>query len=563
LAAALAWLATVPALSLQRGPAKPQPAPPAPPGTPAVTYVDITAEARVDFLHRHCGSGQKYMVETMGSGAGIFDYDGDGKMDLYLINGGPLPGYGGPKPTNQLYHNLGGLRFEDVTARAAVAGNGWMMGVTFGDYDNDGDEDIYVTAFGPNILYRNNGDGSFTDVSEAAGVACPLWSASAAFGDYDLDGDLDLYVSNYVDFSLDNNKYCGNLRLQQRAYCHPDVYNGVPPVLYRNNGDGTFSDVTRAARVYSTEGKGLGVIWTDLDGDGDPDLYGANDSTINYLFRNQGDGTFEDISLFSGAGYSEDGKAQAGMGVDSGDLDGDGRPELFVTNLDLETNTLYHNDGDASFSDTTYRAGLGEPSLLFVGFGTALEDYDGDGLQDIVVVNGHIIDNIHLFKDNITYAQRGMVYRNLGGGKFAEVTAACGAINQVRVSRGLALGDLDEDGDRDLLISHNNDRASLLRNDGGNRNHWLRVVLKGRRSNRDGFGARVELVAGGRSQMREARSASSYLSQSDSRLLFGLGGAGTVERLEIHWPSGLADRMEKLSADRTVTVIEGGGGGNR
>jgi hypothetical protein len=497
------------------------------------------------------------MVETMGSGAGIFDFDGDGRMDIYWINGGALPGYSGPPPRNQLYRNLGGLRFEEVTERAGLGGSGWMMGVTFGDYDNDGDSDVYVTAFGPNLLFRNDGDGTFTDVSAAAGVACPLWSASAAFGDYDRDGDLDLYVSNYVDFTLEGNKYCGNLRLQQRAYCHPDVYNGVPPVLYRNNGDGTFSDVTKAAGVYRSDGKGLGVIWTDVDLDGDPDLYGANDSTINYLFRNNGDGSFEDVSLFSGAGYSEDGKAQAGMGVDSGDLDGDGRPELFVTNLDLETNTLYQNQGEASFADVTYRAGLAEPSLLFVGFGTAFDDYDGDGWQDILVVNGHIIDNIHLFKDNVTYAQRGMVFRNLGGAKFAEVTGACGAINQVRVSRGLALGDLDDDGDRDLLISRNNDSASLLRNDGGNRNHWLRVVLQGRRSNRDGFGARVTLLAGGRTQVRETRSASSYLSQSDPRPLFGLGPAQEVERLEVAWPSGVVDRLEKLPVDRTVTVIEG------
>ncbi|HEX9638861.1 MAG TPA: CRTAC1 family protein [Acidobacteriota bacterium] len=550
-------IATITALSQERAPARPEPAPPAPPGTPAVTYVDITDQAGVDFVHRHGGSGQKYMVETMGSGAGIFDYDGDGRMDLYLVNGSALPGYQGPAPTNRLYRNLGALRFEDVTDSAGVAGRGWMMGVSFGDYDNDGDSDIYITALGPNILYRNDGGGRFTDVSQAAGVDSKLWGASAAFADYDLDGDLDLYVSNYVDFTLDNNKFCGNLRLQQRAYCHPDVYNGVPPVLYRNNGDGSFSDATRAAGLYITEGKGLGVVWTDVDGDGDPDLYGANDSTINYLFVNNGDGTFADESLFSGAGYSEDGKAMAGMGVDSADIDGDQKPELFVTNLDLETNTLYHNDGAHSFTDTTYRAGLGEPSLLFVGFGTAFDDYDGDGWQDIIVVNGHIIDNIHLFKDNITYAQRGMVFRNLGGAKFVEVTGACGAINDVRVSRGLALGDLDDDGDRELLISRNNDRAALLRNDGGNRGGWLRVVLRGRRSNRDGFGARVTLVAGGRTQVREARSANSYLSQSDPRLLFGLGGAKTVERLEVRWPSGQVDRLTDLEPGRTVTVHEG------
>ncbi len=458
---------------------------PAAPPPIGVRFVDATAAAGLDFRHRHCGTGEKYMPETMGSGGAFLDYDGDQRLDVYLINNSATPEYEGPPPRTALFRNDGDGIFSDVTEHAGVAGSGYGMGVTVGDYDNDGSSDLYVTNFGPNVLYRNNGDGTFSDVTREAGVGDPRWSTSAAFGDLDHDGDLDLYVANYVDFNYRNHKYCGERRFDIQAYCHPDVYDGVRDSLYLNRGDGTFQEVGRerllkAESEWLLEGKGLGVVLGDYDRDGRVDIYVANDSTPNYLWHSLGDGRFEDAATFAGVGFNADGKTEAGMGAAFGDVDNDGRLDLFVTNLDLETNTLYRNEGEGYFSERTFQSGLGAPSWLRVGFGTGFLDIDHDGWLDLVVANGHIIDNIDQLNDKVAYAQPNLVFHNEGGARFRDVTAELGEeMSRPRVSRGMAAADYDRDGDLDLLLTHNNDRAVLLRNDGGNRGHWLQVRLIG------------------------------------------------------------------------------------
>ncbi len=530
-----------------------------------VRFIDATDAAGLEFRHRHCGTGEKYMPETMGSGGAFLDYDGDRQLDVYLINNAATPGYQGPSPENGLFRNDGDGTFSNVTAEAGVAGGGYGMGVTVGDFDNDGWSDLYVTNFGANVLYRNNGDGTFSDVTERAGVGDPAWSTSAAFGDLDHDGDLDLYVANYVDFTYDNHKYCGERRLGIQAYCHPDVYNGVRDSLYLNRGDGTFEETGRerlakADSEWMLEGKGLGVVMGDYDGDGWVDLYVANDSTPNFLWHNLGDGRFEDAAPYAGVGFNADGKTEAGMGAAIGDADNDGRPDLFVTNLDLETNTFYRNEGQGYFSERTFESGLGAPSWLLVGFGTGFLDFDHDGWLDLVIANGHIIDNIDRLDDKGSYAQPNLVFHNQGGGSFRDVTAELGEeMSRPRVSRGMATADYDGDGDLDLLLTHNNDRALLLRNDGGDRGHWLQVRLIGVASNRDGFGARLTLEAGGLRLVREHRSASSYLSQDGPWVHFGLGRAQVAERLEVVWPSGRRELWRQVAANRVVELREGDG----
>ena len=550
----------------------PAPLPAAPPTTasalPAaapIRYTEVAVQSGIDFKHVNGASGRKNYVETMGSGACWFDYDGDGDIDLYVVNSGALPGYSDSavKPTNHLYRNDGGGRFVDVTAAAGVPGYGYGMGCAAGDIDNDGDIDLYVTNFGPNILYRNEGGGRFRDITAEAGVGDPRWSASAAFADIDNDGDLDLYVTNYIDFTLDNNKVCGEGNPPLRTYCHPDEYNGVPDTLYRNKGDGHFEDISAAAGVADPTGKGLGVVFTDINDDGWVDIYVANDKTMNFLYLNQRNGTFKDISLSSGTGFSESGEVQAGMGTDAADVNGDGRMDLIVTNLDYETNELYLNNGDLTFTDATFRAGLAEPCFLCVGFGTAFFDYDNDGDNDLLVVNGHIIDNIELLRDEVKYAQPPTLLANDGTGRFKDVTGQVGAdFARPNVGRGVAVGDYDDDGDLDLFISNNNRQAELFRNDGGaEAGHWLTVKLRGVKSNRDGIGARLRvrtLDAAGKErwQVAEVRAGSSYLSQNDSRAHFGLGGAVAAATLEVRWPSGAVQTIKDVKADRIITVKE-------
>jgi hypothetical protein len=527
----------------------------------SVRYRDVAREAGIDFVHYNGATEEKYMVETMGSGGGFIDFDGDGDLDFYLVNGAPLPGspQAPAPPHNALYRNNGDGTFSEVSAAAGVGDTGYGMGMAAADVDNDGDLDLYLTNFGPNVLYRNNGDGTFTDVTERAGVAAGLWSASAAFADFDGDGFVDLFVCRYVDFSLTNHKFCGNLAKNLKAYCHPDVYNPLPNFLYRNNGDGTFRDVTRAAGVYlEDEGKSLGVVWGDYDNDGDPDLYVANDSMRNFLYRNDGGGRFTDVTLLAGVGYSEDGKAQAGMGTDFADYDGDGFLDLIVTNLDFEYNALYRGAGGGVFRDESYNAGVAEPSLNFVGFGAFFFDYDLDGALDLFVANGHIIDNIELFNSVSTYRERNFLFRNLGSGRFEEVSRSAGSgFDPENVGRGAASGDFDGDGDPDVLVTRCGEPAQLLRNEGGNQNGWIALRFVGRSSNRDGIGVRVTLEAGGKRRFQEVKAGSSYLSQGSLELILGLGGATGADSISIRWPSGQVQKLGPVAGGSRLTVVEG------
>jgi hypothetical protein len=408
-------------------------------------------------------------------------------------------------------------------------------------------------------MYRNNGDGTFTDVSRRSNTDDPRWSASSAFGDYDADGDLDLYVANYLDFTLKTNVFCGDWRRGLITYCHPNRYRAVPHVLYRNRGDGTFEDVTREAGVLRGDGKGLGVAWGDFDNDGDLDLYVANDSTPNFLFMNQGDGTFRDSTETGGAALSGEGKAQAGMGVDAADYDLDGDLDLFVTNLDLENNALYRNLGDGRFEDWSFPSGIGGPGFPLVGFGTFFFDYDNDADLDVYVGNGHIVDDIREYNPAQSYEQPGLLFENLGG-RFRDSSARRGAaITAPAVVRGAAMADYDADGDLDVAISESNRPARLLRNDGGSSRSWLRVALRGRRSNRDGIGARVRVSAGGREQIQEVRSGTSYCSQHELVTHFGLGAQEAFDWVEVHWPSGLRERFPGGPARRLLRLVEGKG----
>jgi len=536
---------------------------PSPPDPVVMRWTDVTSSSGIDFVHRNGASGTKYLIETMGSGVCVLDYDRDGLPDLYFVQSAPLPG-APPDPLlhASLYRNEGGGKFVETTRSSGTGNHGrYGMGCAVGDVDNDGDEDLYVTNFGPNTLYRNNGNGTFTEVGRKAGVDNSLWGTSAAFADYDSDGDLDLFVANYLDFTMAGHKRCGDAARKLISYCHPDAYDSVPNVLYRNRGDGTFEDVTRQAGLWNLEGKGLGAVWTDYDQDGDPDLYVANDSVRNFLYRNNGDGTFTDVTLLAGTGYSEEGRPQAGMGVDAGDVDGDGRMDLFVTNLSNETNELYRNNGDGTFSIATNAAGLGAPSLLFVGFGTTFLDADNDSDLDLYVTNGHVLDDIELFSDSITYRERDFLFVNNGHARFAERGREAGPFFQENdVGRGVALLDFDSDGRMDIALTRNQSRARLLHNETASHHHFLELKLVGTKSNRDGIGAWIAVKAAGRTLVAERRGGSSYLSAHQGLVHFGLGTFAGPVKVEIRWPSGLREVFATLAADRETTLTEGSGG---
>jgi enediyne biosynthesis protein E4 len=527
-----------------------------------VHFENVTESAGIRFVHYNGRTEEKYMVETMGSGGGFFDYDGDGDLDIYLVNGAPLPGSAIPAatPRNALYRNEGDGRFTDVTDEAGVGDESYGMGMTAGDVDNDGDLDLYVTNFGDNRLYINEGDGTFRDGTATAGVAAGGFSSSAAFADYDGDGNLDLYLARYVDFSLANHKFCGNQAKNIKAYCHPDVYEPVPGILFHGRGDGTFEDVTRAAGLLVPgEGKSLGVVWGDYDDDGDPDLYVANDSMRNFLFRNEGSGRFTDVTLLAGVGYSEDGRTQAGMGTDMADYDGDGVLDIAVTNLDFEYDDLYRGSPSGIFADVSYESGIAETSLNFVGFGTFFADYDNDGLLDLFVANGHIIDNIELFGSVSRYREPNFVFRNLGSGQFRESAARLGsALVEENVARGAAPGDFDGDGDEDVLLTRCGGPPLLLRNDGGNASAFLRLTLVGRKVNRDAVGARATVRTGDRVAVREVKTGLSYLSQGELTIHFGLGETSVVDELEVRWPGGGSEKWSRLAAGRYL-LVEGFG----
>ncbi len=523
-----------------------------------LSFTEVSEEWGVEFRHRHGGSGERYMVETVVGGVVLFDYDGDGDVDLLFVDGGALPGYEGPRPRSRLFRNDGGGAFVDVTDAARLVGPDYGAGGTAGDIDGDGDLDLYLTAFGANRLLRNEGDGSFSDQTDSSGTGDPLWSASAAFSDVDRDGDLDLYVTNYVDFTLDNHKFCGDEEIGLRGYCAPRMYNGEPDRFYRNRGDGSFVDETGPAGFSGAVEAGLGVVFGDLDDDGWPDLYVANDADPNFFFHNRGDGTFEDQSLVSGSSLNETGVAEGGMGVDLGDLDGDGRLDIFVTNFEFESNALYRNLGLGLFSDHRFAARLAEPSLEWLAFGVDLADLDQDGDLDILVANGHILDNAPEFNEASTFAQRNQLYENLGGASFREVPDS--GLDTVRVSRGLVSGDLDGDGDLDVVIVNSADRAEIWRNGGDpNVGGWLFVDLRGAGGNRHGIGARVAIEVAGSTQMREVRTGSSYLSQSPITLHFGLGGrpmAGGA--LSVTWPSGRRQRLPLPGRNLRLRIYEAG-----
>lgn len=539
-------------------PGAPGEAPAAPPPPGKVTFTAVEDQAGVDFTHVHGGSGEKYSVETMGSGTGVLDYDGDGLEDLYMVQGGALPGFQPSAPLrNALYRNLGGGKFRDVTVEAGAQGKRYGMGFCSGDLDNDGDPDIYLANWGQDVLLRNMGDGTFRDDSAAAGISNTPWAASCAMADVNTDGALDVYVVNYVVFDLDKNMKCGNRFMGTVSYCHPDVYAGISGILYLNNMDGTFTDRTRELGLFQGEGKGLGAVFGDYDGDGHLDLYVANDSVQNYLFMNDGTGHFSEEGLFAGVAYNENGATEAGMGVSSGDLDGDGDLEIYVSNLDMETNSLYRNLGDGLFADATFESGIGEPSLLFLAFGNNFFDADNDGDLDIYVANGHVLDDIQAYNKSITHAERAHLFINDGTGHFLEEGLEHGDFFRWEgVGRGSATFDMEGDGDLDLLLSFNNGKARLVRNDGGSRLHWLKVRLVGRESNRQGVGSRVVGTVGGKRLYREIQAGSSYSSQSSLIAHLGLGQATSVDELEVRWPSGRIQTFSNVPGDRLVVVDE-------
>lgn len=519
-------------------------------------FVDVAQSAGIDFVHRSGATGARYLPETYGSGAAFLDFDGDGALDLYLVNSGRLPALStAPAAANALYRNEGAGRFS--AQNAGVGDRGYGMGATVGDFDNDGWADLYVTNFGPNALFHNRGAGRFADVTTSADVGCPRWGTSAAFADVDLDGDLDLFVGNYLDYPTEDPLVCRVGNSEERLYCDPRKFGGAVDRLYINEGDagaGAFADRTAAFGLVSTAGKELGVVFGDYDQDGDPDLYLANDLVPNMLYRNDG-ARFVDRGLASGTSLNGEGGVEAGMGVDMADADGDGYLDLFVTNFQWESNTLYRNLGGTFFADATVAAGITRASMAFLGFGTGFFDFDNDGDLDLFVANGHVYDNVEQVDRAAEYAQRNQLLENVGAGTFVERGDLGPGLSLVQVSRGSAFGDIDGDGDLDIAVNNSNDRPALLRND-ANGGGWLGLRLQGAASNRDAIGARVELTAGGRTLVREVRRNASYLSSHDPRVLFGLGDAEVAERVEIRWPSGVVQVVEALPGRQYVVIQE-------
>jgi hypothetical protein len=527
--------------------------------SPGIQFHDITQAAGIHFLHNNGAFGKKYLPETLGPGCAFIDFDNDGWPDILLINGMDWPGHHIHASTLQLYHNNRDGTFTDVTRQAGLAVEMYGMGVAIGDYDNDGYDDIFVSALGQSRLFHNNGNGTFTDVTKQAGLWGPNeFSTSAAWVDYDRDGHLDLVVTNYVQWSPDTDLFC-TLGGTKKSYCTPESYKGASLRLWRNRGDGTFEDATRKAGLYDPTSKSLGIAVLDYDNDGWPDLLISNDTQPNKLYHNNGNGTFTESGVPAGIAFSEDGVARAGMGVDAADYDRSGRPSLIITNFSNQMMALYHNEGHGLFVDDAPRSEVGRASLLTLGFGCFFFDYDLDGWLDIFVANGHIEDQIERVQKRVTYAQPPHMFRNLGGGKFQEVTSQLGApFAAPRVARGAAYADIDNDGDLDLLVTTNGGPAKLFRNDGGT-NHSLRVKLIGSKSNRDGIGAVARATVGGESQSLMLRSGSSYLSQSELVLTFGLGQKTSVDHLEVRWPSGQVDQFDSVAAGQTVAIKEGGG----
>ena len=525
-------------------------------------FVDETRRAGVTFRNATGSPEKRYVIETQSAGVGLWDYDMDGSLDIFFTNGAPLEDTEPSRALegNALYHNDGDGLFEDVTSQAGVGGvSAWSMGCTVADYDNDGDPDLYVTRWGANTLYRNEGNGSFVDVTDVAGVGDDSWGVGSSFGDYDGDGHVDLYVANYIDFRLHGPPYYDRWCVYNGipAACGPAGFEATPDVLYHNGGDGRFTDVSDMAGIRGRSHYGMGVAWGDLDDDSDLDLYVANDGHPNSLFRNEGSGRFVDVALLSGTAYSGTGRPQAGMGVALGDYDNDGDLDIFVTNFSQDHNTLYRNDGDDIFADVTGAVGMAGPSRPFMGWGTFFFDFDNDGNQDVFVANGHLMPAIDRAGVDLGYRQRNLLFRNTGRGRFEDVSRAAGpGLTVEKVSRGAAYGDYDNDGDLDVVVANLDDTPTLLRNDGGHVGNWLIMKLQGTASSRDGIGARVRVVSDEMAdQLREVNSGSSFQSQSDSRVHFGLGQAGEVQ-IEVRWPNGALQILEEVSVNSQLTIRE-------
>jgi hypothetical protein len=530
------------------------------------TFSDVAHAAGLNFRNFYGGvNSKKYIIEANGCGVAFFDYDNDGWLDVFLLNGSRLEGFPpGEQPSNRLFRNNRNGTFNDVTEKANLVRHGWGQGVCVGDYDNDGFQDLFVTYWGHNVLYHNNGDGTFTDASREAGVTGerPRWGTGCAFVDYDRDGKLDLFVSNYLAFNLKTapdpgtNPYC--IYRSLAVNCGPRGLQGETNLLYHNNGDGTFTDVSEKAKITRPGGYyGLGVLTADFDNDGWPDIYVANDDTPCILYHNNRDGTFTDNGLMAGVAFDANGRVTAGMGVTAGDYDCNGWLDIFRTNFSGETPTLYQNDGDGSFTDATYAAGVGKYNL-FVGWGCGFFDPDNDGWADIFYCNGHVYPELAHAHLDVKYREPRVLYQNLRNSRFEDVSSRAGAcITTPSTSRGCAFGDFDNDGNVDIVINNMNDDASLLRCDRTNDNHWITILAVGTKSNLSGIGARVRCVTGNHAQMDEVRSGGSYLSQNDLRVHFGLGTARRVDLLEIRWPSGKTDVFRNLAGDRVVEIHEG------
>ncbi|MDP7286794.1 MAG: CRTAC1 family protein [Phycisphaerae bacterium] len=523
-----------------------------------IQFRDVTQATGIKFKHTDGGSGKRYVMEPMSAGVAVFDYDGDGDMDIYFLNGAPLKGTKAPaRPRNALYRNDGKFKFTDVSVKAGVGNTGYALGVCIGDYDNDGAPDIYINNHGPNVLYHNNGDGTFSDVTRKAGVASgSRMGAGANFLDIDKDGDLDLFVANYLTFSED--RHVVHRIGDNPIYSGPSDYPPTVNILYRNEGDGTFKDITAESGIARHKGKGMGTVCCDYDNDGDTDIIVANDEWASFLFRNDGKGKFKEVGLTAGIAYDLDGKAQSSMGAACGDYDNDGRPDLHFTSYQQELATLYKNAAGGFFDDVTRVTKAGTGTLSYVTWGNGFGDFDNDGDRDIFIACGHIQDNVEKFDDNGTYHAKNIVMMNTGKGKFANVSDKCGDGLAVKLSsRGAALGDLDNDGDLDVVIMNSRREPTILRNDSPAGNHWIQIRLRGVKTNRHGVGARVKVVAGKLTQIDEVHSGQGYQSHFGMRLHFGLGKIDKVDRIEVRWIGGGVDVLKNVRIDQIIRIKEG------
>ncbi|HEU5352361.1 MAG TPA: CRTAC1 family protein [Terracidiphilus sp.] len=536
------------------------------PGIPG-KFVDITAQSGVHFLHRSTHTPHKYLIETMGSGVALFDCDNDGRLDIYFVNGAPItnpeakgaiPQKTGPEYWDRLYHQKPDGTFEDITEKAGLEGAGFGMGVAVGDYDNDGNEDLFVTGYGGNYLYHNDGHCTFTDVTRQAGVGGSGWSTSAAWVDLDNDGRLDLVVGRYMKWDWDD-VWCGEHRPGYRSYCHPDIFPPISMLVYHNDGDGHFTEVSHPLGL-DKPARALGLAIADYDRDGRIDLFVANDSMPEFLFHQKKDGTFEEVGMDSATAVNGDGQTFAGMGVDFADYDNDGWPDVAITDLANQKYALYRNNHDGSFDYTTNSSGLGKISLFHSGWSARFLDYDNDGWKDLLIAQGHDLDNVHLENPMLHYREPMLLLRNAGHG-FEDVSARSGAVfKEPWAARGMAIGDLDNDGRIDAVVTTNDGEAHVLRNEASTLNHWITLRLIGHKSNRDGIGAVVEVTGPDGPQWTTVTTASGYLSSSDPQVHFGLGPKTGTVKVEIHWPSGIVQTLNNVETDRQITVNETPGG---